>query len=176
MIRQRLQTAQSRQKSYADNRRKDLEFEVGDKVFLKVTPLRSLTAGKGKKLHPRYVGPFKILQRVGNVAYRLELPTSLSRVHDVFHVSMLKKYHPDPTHILKPEEIDIDESLTYEERPVQILDRKVKELRTKQIPLVKVLWRNHEVEEATWEVEEDIRAKYPKLFNDEGENFEDEIL
>ena len=176
VIRQRLQTAQSRQKSYADNRRKDLEFEVGDKVFLKVTPLRSLTAGKGKKLHPRYVGPFKILQRVGNVAYRLELPTSLSRVHDVFHVSMLKKYYPDPTHILKPEEIDIDECLTYEERPVQILDRKVKELRTKQIPLVKVLWRNHEVEEATWEVEEDIRAKYPKLFNDEGENFEDEIL
>ena len=164
VIRQRLQTAQSRQKSSADNRRKDLEFEVGDKVFLKVTPLRSLTAGKGKKLHPRYVGPFKILQRVGNVAYRLELPTSLSRVHDVFHVSMLKKYHPDPTHILKPEEIDIDESLTYEKRPVQILDRKVKEVRTKQIPLVKVLWRNHEVEEATCEVEEDIRAKYPELF------------
>ncbi|XP_071918797.1 uncharacterized protein [Coffea arabica] len=131
VIRQRLQTAQSRQKSYADNRRKDLEFEVGDKVFLKVMPLRSLTVGKGKKLHPRYVGPFKILQRVGNVAYRLELPTSLSRVHDVFHVSMLKKYHPNPTHILKPEEIDIDESLTYEERPVQILDRKVNELRTK---------------------------------------------
>ncbi|XP_071928113.1 uncharacterized protein [Coffea arabica] len=153
------ETAQSRQKSYADNRRKDLEFEVGDKVFLKVTPLRSLTAGKGKKIQPRYVGPFKILQRVGNVAYRLELPTSLSRVHDVFHVSMLKKYHPDPTHILKSEEIDIDESLTYEERPVQILDRKVKELRTKEIPLVKVLWRNHEVEEVTWEMEEDIRAK-----------------
>ncbi|XP_027154858.1 uncharacterized protein LOC113754806 [Coffea eugenioides] len=122
---------------------------------------------KGKKLQPRYVGPFKILQRVGNVAYRLELPASLSRIHNVFHVSMLKKYHPDPTHVLKPEEIDIDESLTYEEIPVQILDRKVKELRTKLIPLVKVLWRYHEIEEATWEVEEDIRAKYLELFSDQ---------
>ena len=153
-----------------------MEFEVGDKVFLKVTPLRSLTAGRGKKLQPRYVGPFKILQRVGKVAYRLELPSSLSRIHDVFHISMLKKYHSDPTHVLKPEEIDIDETLTYEERPVQILDRRVKELRTKQVPLVKVLWRNHELEEATWEVEEDIRTKYPELFNNQGKNFEDEIL
>nr|XP_027090394.1 uncharacterized protein LOC113711426 [Coffea arabica] len=151
VIRQRLQIAQSRQKSYADNRRKDLKFEVANKVFLKVTPLRSLTAGKGKKLQPRYVGPFKILPRVGNVAYRSIIQTPLMY-------------------------IDIDESLTYEERPVQILDRKVKELRTKQIPLVKVLWRNHEVEESTWEVEEDIRAKYPKLFSDQCQNFEDEIL
>ncbi|XP_027155357.1 uncharacterized protein LOC113755587 [Coffea eugenioides] len=149
VIHQRLQTVQSRQKSYADNGRTDLKFEVGDKVFLKVTPLRSLTAGKGKKLQLRYIGPLEILQRVRNMAYRLELPASPSRIYDVFHVSMLKKYHPDPTHVLNPEEIDIDESLTYEERPVQILDRKVKELRTKQIPLVKVLWRNHEVEEAT---------------------------
>ena len=83
------------------------------------------------------------------MAYLLELPASLSRIHNVFHISMLKKYHPDPTHVLKPEEIHIDETLTYEKRPVQILDRKVKELRTKQIPLVKVLWRNHEVEEGT---------------------------
>ncbi|XP_027098910.2 uncharacterized protein LOC113752019 [Coffea eugenioides] len=122
-------------------------------AYEKVTPLRSLTAGKGKKLQLRYIGPLEILQRVRNMAYRLELPANLSRIHDVFHVSMLKKYRPDPTHVLNPEEIDIDESLTYEERPVQILDRKVKELRTKQIPLVKVLRRNHEVEEAIWEVE-----------------------
>ncbi|XP_071901026.1 uncharacterized protein [Coffea arabica] len=122
MIRQRLQTAQSRQKSYADNRRKDLEFEVGDHVFLK---------------------------RIGKVAYRLELLSSLSRIHDIFHISMLKKYYPDPTHILQLEEIEIDESLTYEEKPVQLLDRKVKELRNKQIPLVKILWRNHGIEEAT---------------------------
>ena len=116
MIRQRLQTAQSRQKSYADNRRKDLEFEVRDKVFLRVTPLKGKTkAGKGKKLQPRYIGPFSILQRVGKVVYRLELPVCLSRIHDVFHVSLLKKYHPDPTRVLPPEDIELDESLTYEE-------------------------------------------------------------
>ncbi|XP_027169505.1 uncharacterized protein LOC113769237 [Coffea eugenioides] len=168
LVRQGLETAQSRQKSYADNRRKDLEFEVGDHVFLKITPLRSVTAGRGKKLQPRYIGPFPILQRVGKVAYRLELPPNLSRIHDVFHVSMLKKYYPDPTHIVQPEEIEIDETLTYEEIPVRVLDRKVKELRNKQIPLVKILWKNHGVEEATWEMEEKMRTKYPELFIDSG--------
>ncbi|XP_071902630.1 uncharacterized protein [Coffea arabica] len=125
VIRQRLQTAQSRQKSYADHRRKDLEFEIGDKVFLRIIPLKGkIRAGKGKKLQPRYIGPFNIFQRIGKVAYRFELPTSLSRIHDVFHVSLLKKYHPDPTHILPPEDVELDESLTYEERPIQILDQK----------------------------------------------------
>ena len=114
MIRQRFQTAQSRQKSYADHRRKDLEFEVRDKVFLKVTPLKGkIKVGKGKKLQSRYIGPFNILQLVGKVAYRLELPISLSQIHDIFHVSLLKKYHLDPTHILSPEDIELDESLTY---------------------------------------------------------------
>ena len=94
LIRQRLQTAQSRQKSYADNRRKDLEFEVEDHVFLKITPLRNVTAGRGKKFQPKFVGPFPILQRAGKVAYRLELPPSLLRIHDVFHVSMLKNTTP----------------------------------------------------------------------------------
>ena len=107
---QRLQTAQSRQKGYPNNRRKNLEFEVGNLVFLKVTLLRIVTTCKGKKLQPRYVGPFKILQHIGKVACRLELPPNLSRIHDVFHVSMLKKYHPDLTHVLQPEEIEIDES------------------------------------------------------------------
>ncbi|XP_071928105.1 uncharacterized protein [Coffea arabica] len=148
-----------------DPRRKDLEFEIGDKVFLRITPLKGkIRAGKGKKLQPRYIGPFNVLQRIGKVAYRLELPASLSRIHDVFHVSLLKKYHPDPTHILPPEDVELDESLTYEERPIQILDRKVKDLRTKQIPLVKVLWKHHEVEEATWELEKDVQEKYPDLF------------
>ncbi|XP_027158304.1 uncharacterized protein LOC113759925 [Coffea eugenioides] len=177
LICQRIQIAQSRQKSYADNRRKDLEFWIGDQVFLKITPLKaSLMAGKEKKLQSRFVGPYKILQRVGNVAYKLELPPSLSRIHNIFHVSILKKYHPDPSHVLQPENIEIDEALTYEERPVKLLDRKVKELRNKRIPLVKVLWKNHGVEEVTWEVEEEIQKKYLDLFPDQGMNFVDEIL
>ena len=146
-----------------------MEFAVGDLVFLKITPLKaSLMSGKGKKLQPRFVGPYKIIQRVGSVAYKLELPPSLSRIHNIFHVSMLKKYHPDPSHISQPKNIEINETLTYEEKPVKLLDRKVKELRNKQILLVKVLWRNHELEEATWEVEEAIRGKYPDLFTDQG--------
>nr|XP_027062827.1 uncharacterized protein LOC113689224 [Coffea arabica] len=104
LVHQRIQAAQSRQKSYADNRRKDLEFVVGDLVFLKITPLKaSLLSGKGKKLQPRFVGSYKVIQRVGNVAYKLELPLSLSGIYNVFHVSMLKKYHPDPSHVLQPE-------------------------------------------------------------------------
>ncbi|XP_027172339.1 uncharacterized protein LOC113771995 [Coffea eugenioides] len=134
LVRQRIQTAQSRQKSYADNRRKDFEFAAGDLVFLKIIPLKaSLMSGKGKKLYPRFVGPYKVIQRVGNVACKLELPPSLSRIHNVFHVSMLKKYHPDPSHILQPESIEFDETLTYEEKLVKFLDRKVKELRNKRI-------------------------------------------
>ncbi|XP_027109239.1 uncharacterized protein [Coffea arabica] len=124
--------------------------------------------GKGKKLHSRFVGPYKVIQRVGSVAYKLELPLSLFRIHNVFHVSMLKKYHPDLSHGLRPEEVEIDENLSYEERPVKILDPKMKELGRKQIPLVKVLWRNQGVEEATWEVEEEIQKKYPELFLNQG--------
>ncbi|XP_027155277.1 uncharacterized protein LOC113755471 [Coffea eugenioides] len=146
-------------------------------VFLKVTPLRgTVAARKGKKLKPRYVGPYKIQRRVETVAYQLELLTSMSRIHNVFHVSLLKKYHPDPTHILQPKDVELDETLTYEEQPVQILDRKVKELRNKRIPLVKILWRNHDMEEATWELEEDMQKKYPSLFMNKGINFEDEIV
>ena len=89
---------------------------------------------------------------------------------------MLKKYNPDPSHVLQPENIEIDEALTYEEKPVKLLDSKVKELRNKRIPLVKVLWRNHGIEEATWEVEEEIRQKYPNLFPNQDMNFVDEIL
>ncbi|XP_071909779.1 uncharacterized protein [Coffea arabica] len=165
LVRERLQTAQSRQKSYADHRRKNLEFDVGDKVFLRVKPMKGgVVSKKGKKLKPRYIGPFEILKRVGKVAYQLDLPPSMSRIHKVFHVSMLKKYHPDPIHVIQLDEVEVDESLTYEERPVKILDREIKELRNKNIALVKVLWRNYDVEEATWEVEKDMKGQYPKLF------------
>jgi hypothetical protein len=146
-------------------RRRTLEFSEGDKVFLRVAPMKGVTRfGKKKKLNPRYVGPFKILERVGPIAYRLALPPSLARVHDVFHVSMLREYISDPSHVIKYESLQLQEDLTYEEIPVKLLDRKVQELRTKSIPLVKVLWRNHEIEEASWELEDDIRKKYPSLF------------
>ncbi|KAL0533446.1 hypothetical protein IC582_030286 [Cucumis melo] len=166
-IRSRMHTAQSRQKSYADVRRKDLEFEVGDKVFLKVAPMRGVVRFERRgKLSPRFVGPFEILERIGPVAYRLALPPSLSTVHDVFHVSMLRKYVPDPSHVVDYEPLEIDENLSYTEQPVEVLAREVKTLRNKEIPLVKVLWRNHRVEETTWEREDDIRSRYPELFEE----------
>ena len=118
-------------------------------------------------MQQRFVRPYRVIQRVGNIAYKLELPPSLSQIHDIFHVSMLKKYHLDPSHILQPENVEIDEALTYEGKPIKFLDSKVKELRNKQIPLVKVLWRNHGLEEATWKVEEEIREKYPYLFSNQ---------
>ncbi|KAL5549643.1 hypothetical protein UlMin_004874 [Ulmus minor] len=120
--------------------------------------------GKKGKLSPRYIGPFEILERIGKVAYKLALPSELAAVHNVFHVSMLRKYVSDPSHVLASEPIEVREDLTYQEQPVQILDRKDKALRNKVIPLVKVLWRNHKVEEATWEREDEMRAKYPHLF------------
>ncbi|KAL0550473.1 hypothetical protein IC582_014992 [Cucumis melo] len=166
-IRSRMHTAQSRQKSYADVRRKDLEFEIGDKVFLKVAPMKGVLRFERRgKLSPRFVGPFEILERIGPVAYRLALPPSLSAVHDVFHISMLRKYVPDPSHVVDYEPLEIDENLSYVEQPVEVLAREVKTLRNKQIPLVKVLWRNHRVEEATWEREDDMRSRYPELFEE----------
>ncbi|KAL0546694.1 hypothetical protein IC582_016606 [Cucumis melo] len=166
-IRSRMHTAQSRQKSYADVRRKDLEFEIGDKVFLKVAPMKGVMRFERRgKLSPRFVGPFEILERIGPVAYRLALPPSLSAVHDVFHVSMLRKYVPDPSHVVDYEPLEIDENLSYVEQPVEVLAREVKTLRNKQIPLVKVLWRNHRVEEATWEREDVMRSRYPELFEE----------
>ncbi|KAL0537322.1 hypothetical protein IC582_026299 [Cucumis melo] len=166
-IRSRMHTAQSTQKSYADVRRKDLEFEVGDKVFLKVAPMRGVLRFERRgKLSPRFVGPFEILERIDPVAYRLALPPSLSTVHDVFHVSMLRKYVPDPSHVVDYEPPEIDENLSYTEQPVEVLAREVKTLRNKEIPLVKVLCRNHRVEEATWEREDDMRSRYPELFEE----------
>ena len=153
--RDRLKISQDRQKSYADNRRRDLEFEVGDMVFLRISPWKGvLRFGKRGKLSPQYIGPYRIVERIGEVAYLLELPSDLDRIHDVFHVSMLRKYIPDPSNVLTEQLVEIQENLTYEEEPVQILDRREKVLRNKTIPLVKVLWRSHTVEEATWEHEE----------------------
>ena len=173
-IRQRMKTAQTRQKSYADTKRKDLEFEVGDKVFLRVSPIKGVMRfGRKGKLSPRFVGPFEILKRIGKVAYELALPPSLSSIHGVFYVSMLRKYISEPSHVLSYESLDLKPDLSYEEIPIRILDKSTKELRNKRIRLVKVLWRNQRIEEATWEKEDRIQNQYPNLFGTY--NFEDEI-
>ena len=153
------------QKSYADVRRKDLEFQVGDWVFLKLSPWKGVVRfGKRGKLSPRYIGSYEIIERVGSLAYRLALPSELSMIHNVFHVSMLRKYIADPSHVLEEQPISLQNDLSYEEEPVQILDRKEQVLRSKSFQLVKVLWRSHQVEEATWEPEEQMRQQYPYLF------------
>ncbi|KAL0540033.1 hypothetical protein IC582_024261 [Cucumis melo] len=149
-IRDHMLTTQSREKNYADERRKDLEFDVGDMVFLKIAPMKSVIRFEKKgKLSPHFVGPFEILEHIGPVAYRLALPLAFSAVHDVFHVFMLRKYVADPTHVVDFEPLQINENLSYEEQPVEILAKEVKVLRNKGIAMVKVLWRNHGVEEAT---------------------------
>lgn len=166
LIQERMKTAQSRQKSYADVRRRSLKFAIGDHVFVKIAPLKGVMRfGKKGKLSPRYIGPFEILERIGERAYRLALPPDLDKVHNVFHVSMLRKYMSNPSHVLRHEPLDIMTDLSYQELPVQILDRKVKVLRNKEICIVKVLWRNHVLEEATWELEEEMKQRYPDLFD-----------
>ena len=115
-------------------------------------------------MSPRYIGPYKIIERVGPADYRLELPTKLARIHHVFHVSMLRKYISDPSPVLQVQPIELKEDLSYREEAVQILDRKEQVLRNKTIRLVKVLWRHHGIEEATWESEDQIKRSYPTLF------------
>ena len=160
-----MHATQSRQKSYADNRRRPLEVNVGDHIFMKLSPLKgSLRFGKKGKLTPRFIGPFEILQRLGPIAYRLALPPSLHRIHDVFHISNLRGYVPDPSHVIRYEPLQLKENLTYVEEPVQILKRMKRTLRNKTIPFVKVLWKHHQVVDATWEPERTMREKYPTLF------------
>ena len=121
--------------------------------------------GKKGKLSPRYIGPYEIIERVGVVAYRLALPPELSRIHNVFHVSMLRKYVPDPSHVLPEQPVALKSDATYVEKPIRILDWKRQELRSRTIAWVKVQWSNHSEEEATWEREEDMRSQYPELFH-----------
>ncbi|XP_070005498.1 uncharacterized protein [Nicotiana sylvestris] len=150
IIKERLKTAQSRQKSYLYIRRKDLEFKEDDWVFLKFSPMKGIMRfGKKGKLSLRYVGPYIIIQRISHVEYKLELPPEMSLVHPVFHVSMLKKVVGDPFTIVPVESIEVNEELLYEEILVAILDRQVRKLRNKEIASVKVLWQNQQIEEAT---------------------------
>ncbi|GJY69436.1 reverse transcriptase domain-containing protein [Tanacetum coccineum] len=164
-IRQRLQAARDRQRSYANVRRKPLEFQVGDCVMLKVSPRKGVIRfGERGKLNPRYIGPFKILKRVGLVAYTLELPEELSNVHSTFYVSNLKKCLSDESLFIPMKELRLDDKLNFMEEPVEIMDREVKQLRQSRIPIVKVRWNSKRGPEFTWECEDQIRAKYPHLF------------
>ncbi|WJX81407.1 hypothetical protein P8452_64294 [Trifolium repens] len=165
-IRAMMKVAQDRQKSYADRRRRPLEFEEGDHVFLRVTPTTGVgRALKAKKLTPKFIGPYQILERVGKVAYRIALPPVLSLIHDVFHVSQLRKYTPDPSHVITPDDIQLRDNLSFEVPPIKIADRKMKRLRTKEIPLVKVIW-NEATGDTTWELEGKMKELYPRLFDD----------
>ena len=135
---------------------------MGNKVFLKVSPWKGvLRFGRHGKLRPRYIGPYEIIARVGLVAYRLDLPPELSKVHNVFHVSMLRKYILDPSHVLRDQPIELKDNLTYKEQPMQIVDRREQILWNKVIPLVKFLWGNHGIKEATWELKAQMRNQYP---------------
>ncbi|GJT41176.1 hypothetical protein Tco_0941041 [Tanacetum coccineum] len=167
LIKEKLKAARDHQKSYADNRRKPLEFEVGDRVMLKVSPWKGVIRfGKKGKLAPRYVGPFEILQRIGPVAYRLRLPEELSRVHDTFHVSYLKKFLVDASLHVPLDEIKVDKTLRFVKEPIEIMDRKVKSLKRSRIFLVKVHWNSKLGPEFTWEREDHMKSKYPQLFVD----------
>ncbi|XP_016206280.1 uncharacterized protein LOC107646619 [Arachis ipaensis] len=164
-IRGRMLITQSRQKSSADQRWKPLEFEEGEHVFQKVTPTTRIGRSiKTKKLNPRYIGPFEILKRIGPVAYRIALQPHLSNLHDVFHVSQLRKYTFDPSHVLEPESVQVREDLTLLVTPVRIDDTSIKRLCGKEVFLVKVAWSRAGIEEHTWELESDMQKDYPHLF------------
>ena len=165
LIQQRMKIVFSRQKSYTDPKRRDIQFDIGDHVFLKVSPMKGVMRfGKRGKLTLRYIGPFEILNRIGNVSYRLALPPNLNHVHPVFHLSMLKKYIPHPSHALPIQEVTIEEDLSYEEKLVAVLDKQVRRLRNKEISMIKVQWQRHSIEECTWETEQAMKDKYPQLF------------
>jgi hypothetical protein len=141
-----------------------LEFHIGDRVFLETTPRRGiLRYPRRGRLSPRYLGPFLILERVGSIAYRLDLPDRLTGIHDVFHISQLKKYNPDAEHVPDKEPLKLKLNLSYVEKLVKVIERSVKELKNKEISMVKVLWELHETQDATWETYEWLRKNHPRL-------------
>nr|GEX80936.1 putative reverse transcriptase domain-containing protein [Tanacetum cinerariifolium] len=151
-IKNRLLTARSRQKSYADFRRKPMEFEVGDMVMIKVSPWNGVIRfGKRGKLSPRYIGPFEIIERIGPVAYKLELSKKLRGIHNTFHVSNLKKCLADENLVIPLEEVQLDDKFHFIKELVEIMDREVKQLKQSRIPIVKVRWNSRRGPEYTWE-------------------------
>jgi hypothetical protein len=165
LIRDRLKTAQSRQKSYYDQKHREISFEPGDYVYLRVSPMRGLQRFKVKgKLAPRFSGPFYVIARRGTMAYQLDLPEELSDVHDVFHISQLRKCVSNLEKHVSHENIDVQPDLTYRERPIKILDESERRTHQKTIKFFKVQWSNHTEAEATWEREDFVRAVHPHLF------------
>jgi hypothetical protein len=163
LIRDRLKVSQSRQKIHADSKRKEVTYEVIDRAYLRVSPLCGVKRfGIKGKFAPCFIGPYIILARKGEVAYQLELPEALSAIHNVFHVSQLKKCHPNmigmPLRDTVPfEEVQLESDITNEENPIKILEIVERVTRTKTIRFCKVQWNHHNEEEATWEQEEDLR-------------------
>jgi hypothetical protein len=166
MVRENLRVAQSRQKSYANHRRRELSFKVGDFVYLKVSPMRGLRRFKVQgKLTPRFIGPFKILEKSGEVAYQLELPPQLSDVHEVFHVSQLKKCLCVWEEQIPMEELDVKEDLSYQEYPIKILETSERVTWNKKIKMCKVQWSHQTEEDASWEREEELKVEFPSSFS-----------
>jgi hypothetical protein len=167
LIQQRIQTAQSRQKSYYDKHKSQREFEVGSSVLLKVSPIRGVRRfGKKGKLSPRFIGPFKIIQKVGEVAYKLELPENMKGVHNVFHVSMLRKHLRDGSdeQILDTSDLALDPDVTFVQHPIKILARDVRKTRRSEVAFVKVQWSLNDPQDASCVMEEEMRKDYPHLF------------
>jgi hypothetical protein len=163
--RERLRIARGRQKKYSDRKHRPKKFDVGESVMLKVFPWKGIIRfGKRGKLGPRFIGPFKVLQCVGDQAYKLELPTELDGIHNVFHVSYLRKCLSEEPSFLPLDELRIVEDERLFEEPVEILERETRQLRKKRVKLVKVLWKNKLGSEMTWETESDMMSCYPQLF------------
>ncbi|XP_019431322.1 PREDICTED: uncharacterized protein LOC109338516 [Lupinus angustifolius] len=165
MIRENMKTARSRQKSYYGKRRNPLSFEEGEHVFMRVVPTTSIgRLLKARKLTPKFIRPYQILKKVGLVAYQIALPPLLSNLHNVFHVSQLRKYISEPSHIIEPDSIQLKDNLTFETFPARIGDQSIKTLRGKEIALVTVIWSQANGEDAPWEVEDAMKESYPHLF------------
>ncbi|KAJ9554217.1 hypothetical protein OSB04_018262 [Centaurea solstitialis] len=164
-IRERLRAAQDRQKSYADKKRRPIDFQVGDRVMLKVSPWKGIIRfGKRGKLSPRFLGPFTILEKIGQQAYRLELPPEMDGIHPTFHVCYLRKCLAEEESVIPLSEIRVDSGNRCVEEPEAILERKTKKLRHKEVTMVKVQWKHHRGANVTWEAEEDMKRRYPRLF------------
>jgi hypothetical protein len=161
-IQTNLKAAQSRQKSYADIRRRPLQFQVGDFVYLRVSPTRGVQRfGVKGKLAPRYVGPFEILEICGSVAFHLQLPPQLAAIHAIFHVSQLRKCVKVPIEVIDSQTIEIEPDLTYTEHPIRVLDTKERSTRRETIRIFKIQWNRHTEGEATWETESYLQHNFP---------------